>query len=99
MTLPAAIPGQPSTMPPMNFFLSSSMPSSRREVRWAGHAGHLLLSYNEVPELFAHSLPHLTGTTMISGIICLACMPSFRVGGVLDGPGQPGVHFTGSRHP
>eukprot|EP00983_Pelagomonas_calceolata_P080097 1154999-Pelagomonas_calceolata.AAC.1 len=36
--------------------------------------------------------PDITG---LAEKVCLACMPGFRMGGALGGPGQPSVNFTG----
>eukprot|EP00983_Pelagomonas_calceolata_P039495 1137210-Pelagomonas_calceolata.AAC.4 len=42
--------------------------------------------------------PHLPpDITELAEEVCLACMPGFRAGGALGGPGQPSVNFTGSR--
>eukprot|EP00983_Pelagomonas_calceolata_P134995 1162114-Pelagomonas_calceolata.AAC.4 len=39
-----------------------------------------------------HLPPDITG---LADEVCLACMPGFRAGGALGGPGQPSVNFTG----
>eukprot|EP00983_Pelagomonas_calceolata_P001648 54418-Pelagomonas_calceolata.AAC.1 len=45
MSLPTAPPGHPSTHPPMKLFAWPACRAPGRGVRWVGHAGHPLLSY------------------------------------------------------
>eukprot|EP00983_Pelagomonas_calceolata_P078420 1154244-Pelagomonas_calceolata.AAC.2 len=84
---------------PSKGFVWQACQVSGRGVRWEGHAGHLLLSYQtkEVVEHFARGLPWTLDIIGLTGEVCLACMLSFRAGGVLGGPGQPVVSFTASR--
>eukprot|EP00983_Pelagomonas_calceolata_P044246 1139220-Pelagomonas_calceolata.AAC.6 len=75
------------------------MPSIRaggalREPRWPSSAQ---LPNREVSELPADGLPHLTDTAVLHQLFCLAYMLGFRAGGVLDGPGQPGVNTIGKK--
>eukprot|EP00983_Pelagomonas_calceolata_P050649 1142070-Pelagomonas_calceolata.AAC.1 len=45
------------------------------------------LPNQEVSEIFARGLPHLTNTAGLPETFCLACMPGFRARGALGGPG------------
>eukprot|EP00983_Pelagomonas_calceolata_P018970 597127-Pelagomonas_calceolata.AAC.1 len=59
---------------------------------WASPAQ---LPNKRVSEHFAHGPicpPDMTG---LAEEVCLACMPGFRRGGALGGPGQPSVNCTG----
>eukprot|EP00983_Pelagomonas_calceolata_P072709 1151835-Pelagomonas_calceolata.AAC.2 len=59
-------------------------------------ATHTILPNREVSEHLAQGPNSPPDITRLAEEVCLACMPGFRVGGALGGPGQPGVNFTGS---
>eukprot|EP00983_Pelagomonas_calceolata_P049060 1141330-Pelagomonas_calceolata.AAC.4 len=55
---------------------------SRRGGALYGHAGHLLLSYRRVSEIFVHSP---SNTAELPKTFCLACTPNFKAGVALGG--------------
>eukprot|EP00983_Pelagomonas_calceolata_P042986 1138728-Pelagomonas_calceolata.AAC.3 len=72
----------------MKLFAGLACPVSGRGVRWAGLAGHLLPSLDRgVSGHFAHGPICPPDATGLAEEVCLACMPGFRVGGALGGPG------------
>eukprot|EP00983_Pelagomonas_calceolata_P051280 1142348-Pelagomonas_calceolata.AAC.1 len=59
---------------------------------WASSAQ---LPNREISEHFAQGPIRPPDITGLAEQICLACMPGFRAGCALGGPGQPSVNFTG----